>query len=94
MASITKAYTQTLSAATATDDTVTGTSNAVEIVNHGSGTVYFRFGSTAPTVAGADCQPVLAGERVRVASGAPFTNTQIRMISAGTPTVSIVALIV
>lgn len=93
MADITKTLTQTLVAATATDDTIISQATACEIVNHGSGTVYVRVDGTAPTVAGAGSYPVLANERVRLSFAGSLADTlAVRLISAGTPTVSIIAL--
>lgn len=92
MASVAKAITQTLVAATATDDTITGTHQYVSITNQTAGTVlYVSFGPTAPTVAGNDCFCVLGGDTIlfaRAGLGSP-AGTQVRMISAGTPVVTI-----
>lgn len=92
MASVAKAITQTLVASTATDDTITGLHQYVSVTNQTSGTVvYVSFGPTAPTVAGNDCFCVIGGDTVtfaRAGVGAS-AGTQIRMISAGTPVVTI-----
>lgn len=92
MANITTAATQTLVAATATSDTIISQCSHIEIVNHGSGVIYARFDGTAPTVAGAGCFPVLAGERFRYRAPGPNGTPQVGLISAGTPTVSIIGL--
>lgn len=96
MASITKALTQTLVAATATDDTVVGQHSAIEITNHTSGSpLYVSIGATAPTVAGADFFVVLGGDTKRFSKqgGGKTGGTQVRLIAAGTPTVTIAALL-
>jgi len=93
VADITKTLTQTLTANTATNDNIISQANACEIVNHGTGTVYVRIDGTAPTVAGAGSYPVLANERFRLSfAGSLAATLNVRLISAGTPTVSIIAL--
>ncbi len=96
MASAAIAITQTLTANTATDDSLTSTHEKIEITNHTSSTVvYVSIGATAPTVAGNDFVPVLGGvtrmfPRAGVGNGG---STRVRLISAGTPTVTITALL-
>lgn len=96
MASAYRAITQTLSAATATDDTLTGQFEAIEIVNHSTHTnnhvVYVSIGATAPTVAGDDFIPVLSQQRVRIGAQAGTGGTRVRMISAADPVVTIIGI--
>jgi hypothetical protein len=96
MATAYRAITQTLTAATATDDTLTGVFEAIEIVNHSTHTnnhtVYVSIGATAPTVAGNDFIPVLAQQRVRVGAQAGSAGTQVRLISAANPVVTIIGI--
>ena len=96
MASANRAITQTLTAATATDDTLTGNWRYIEIVNHSTHTnnhvVYVSIGSTAPTVAGNDFQVVLAQERIRVGAQRGSAGTNVRLISAANPTVTIIGI--
>ena len=98
MASVARAVTQTLVASTVTDDTITGTHAYIEITNQTAGTVvYVIIGNPAstivPTVAGNDCYPVLGGLTGRLFSkpgiGTGNTSSRVRMISAGTPVVTI-----
>lgn len=96
MASAVKAITQTLTASTATNDTLTGTWDYIEIVNHSTQAnnhlVYVSIGSTVPTVAGDNFQVVLPQERVRVGAQRSATGTNVRMISAANPVVTIVGI--
>lgn len=101
MATALRAITQTLVAATVTDDTITGTHSYIEITNQTSGTVVYvivvaTVNNTVPTVAGNDCFPVLGGTVARLfskpGSGAG-TSSRIRMISAGVPVVTIMGRI-
>lgn len=93
MATALKAITQTLTASTATDDTLTGIYDFIEIVNHATHTnnhvVYVSIGATAPTVAGNDFIPVLSQQRVRIGAQPGSAGTRVRMISANNPTVTI-----
>lgn len=90
--------TQTLVAATNASVSITGSGRVVELVHHNDTTdvVYFKSYSTEPvddlTGSGADDEEVLLpGERLTVhcarGSGEPIW---IELISAGTPTVSVV----
>ena len=92
--------TQTLVAATNASVSITGAGRTVELVHHGDDTtaVYFQTYAAEPvdalTGAGADDEQVLlSGERLTLnckrGSGEPIW---IELISAGTPTVSIVRL--
>lgn len=93
MATANLAITQTLTAATATDDTITGIYPFIEIINHASKSsnhvVYVSIGATAPTVAGNDFIPVLAEERIRFGAQRGTAGTRVRMISANNPVVTI-----
>lgn len=96
MASARTAITQTLTAATATDDTLTGIYKSIEIVNHATKSsnhvVYVSIGATAPTVAGNDFIPVLAEERIRIGAQPGAAGTRVRMISANNPVVTIIGI--
>jgi len=78
----------TLVAATA--DTVTisgGGGKGGEIVNHGTDAIYFRTDGTAAVVAADENEVVLGSERLSIEIP---TSGIISVISAGTPTYSIV----
>lgn len=89
--------TQTLVAATNASVSITGPGRTVELVNHSTtDVVYFKTYEAEPvddlTGAGADDEePLLPGERLTVecarGAGEPIW---IELISAGTPTVSVV----
>lgn len=95
MATAKTVITQTLTANTATDDTLTGIFREIEIVNqlgNHNHVVYVSIGATAPTVAGNEFIPVLPNERVRVGAQAGGAGTRVRLISAGNPAVSIIGI--
>jgi hypothetical protein len=96
MASAYKAITQTLTAATATNDTLTGPWSVIEVVNHTTHTnnhvVYVSIGSAVPTVAGNDFIPVLPQQRVRLGAQPGNAGTTVRLISSANPTVTIIGL--
>lgn len=78
----------TLVAATA--DTVTlsgGGGKRAEIVNHGTGTIYFRTDGTAAVSEADENEVVLANERLAI--NLPDTGI-LSVISAGTPTYSVI----
>jgi hypothetical protein len=95
MATVARAKTQTLSANTATDDSISDSHTGIEVINHTASTVvYVSIGATAPTVAGDNFIPVLGGtSRVFGARGiGGGGTTRVRLISSGTPTVTIVGV--
>ena len=88
--------TQTLVADTNASVSITGPGRTVELINQGTDVVYYKSYSAEPvddlTGAGADDEnPLLGGERLQIecarGSGEPIW---IELISAGTPTVSVV----
>lgn len=93
MAAVAGALSATATLVADTADTVTlsaGTSGKMgEVTNHGDGVLYVRGDGTAATVAGDECTPVLAGERVAV--GLTATGT-LSVISAATPTYTVAVL--
>lgn len=92
MASAALTLTQTLVAATATNDTITGQHAYIEITNQTSGTVvYVNIGATVPTVAGDNSFAVLglATKKFPKQGIGKTGGTQVQMISAGTPVVTI-----
>lgn len=89
--------TQTLVAATNASVNLTGPGRTVELVHHGDDTtaVYFKTYTSEPTDdltgAGADDEEVLlSGERLTVNTKLGTTGIWVELISAGTPTVSVV----
>ena len=96
MATLTAANTQTLAAATPTNDTVTAAHTFLEVVNQTAATVVYVVvgAASVPAVAGSGAIPVLGGTSRRfMKPGARVsTGTQIQMISAGTPVVTIIPL--
>lgn len=96
MASAVRTLTQTLVAATATNDTITGQHQYIEITNQTAGTVvYVSIGATAPTVAGDNSYVVLGNDVKKFPKqGTGKTGgTQVQMISAGTPVVTIAGVL-
>jgi len=92
MASVTKADTITLVAATAAATTLTQKWDVVEVVNHSTdAVVYARGDGTTATVAGDNNEAILPGERLSI--GVAWSTAgegTISVISAGTPTVTVV----
>lgn len=90
MAAVNAIRSATATLVAATVDTVTlsgGGGKVAEIVNHGTGTIYFRTDGTNPVSAAAENEVVLAGERLLRRLPA---NGIVRVISAGTPTYSVI----
>lgn len=96
MATARVSKTTTLTASTVNSDTLTGSFSAVEIVHHGNAaTPIYALLSTAatvPTVAGDDEEVILPGERIRIPGAGANSNTVVSVISAGTPTVTIIGV--
>lgn len=88
--------TYTLTADTNASIQITTPTRKIELVNHGTDVVYFATAGTEaglPTLAGGgadDEAPLLGGERLMQDVGSGETWVTIR--SAGTPTVSVVAI--
>lgn len=85
-----RAATATLVAATVDTVTLSGGGDCLgEIVNHSSADpIYYRSDGTNPVSAAAENEIVLAGERVGIRLP---SNGAVRLISAGTPTYTVVA---
>lgn len=83
----------TLVAATATTVTLDQDYSEVSIVHHGDAAdpVYFTVDGAAPTVAGAGTDVVLSGGYVVTSAPGGSGATVVQLISAGTPTVSVIA---
>lgn len=79
----------TLVAATVSTQTVDGGFEFVEVTNHGTGTVYFTVDGSTPTVAGDDTYSALPSVPVLVESVDRAGTQEVKLISAGTPTVSV-----
>lgn len=78
----------TLVASTADTVTLTGGGGKrAELVNHGAGTIYFRTDGVAAVALADENEVILAGERLSFKM--PTTGV-ISVISAGTPTYSLV----
>lgn len=91
-----KAKTATLAAATADSVTLSGQRSFVEIVHHGDETdpIYFTVDSAvaAPTAAADDTEVILPGERLRVGPVRAGVSTVVNLVSAGTPTYTVIAV--
>lgn len=83
-----RAQTVTLSAATVATVTLTTNADHVDITNHGAGVVYVRLDGTNPTVAGDDAAVILAST-TRSFANFDSMDTVVKLISAGTPTVTV-----
>jgi len=77
--------------AASTVDTVTFSDNvgAVQIVTDGSAAVYYTIDGTTPTVAGANTFMIPAALSVDERSMPNFGSDVVKLISAGTPTLSV-----
>lgn len=76
--------------AAATEDVVTlsgGAGRAAEIVNHGSDAIYFRVDGTAAVSEADENEVVIGSERLSIYLP---TSGAVSVISAGTPTYSVV----
>lgn len=86
----------TLVAATADSVTLTGQAQFVEIVHHGDDTdpIYFTTGAavSAPTAAADDTEVILAGERLRIELPRQAEVRVVNLVSAGTPTYSVIGV--
>lgn len=86
-----------LVANTVDDLRITGQHTTVELVHHSNSTspVYFLVAKAAavPSIAAANTEILLPGERLRIA-GITYggTGTFVSVISAGTPTVSVIGV--
>jgi hypothetical protein len=90
MAAVTGVRAATATLVAATLDTVTlsgGGGKRAEIVNHGTDAIYFRTDGSNPVSAAAENEVVLGGERLSIVLP---SNGIIRVISAGTPTYSVI----
>jgi hypothetical protein len=90
-----KIDTVTLVADTVATVTLTSDWDYVEVVNvDGASAVYFTTDGTAPTVAGDECFPLgnvaNASRKVRKLKRSSETDTVVKLISAGTPTVTVI----
>jgi poly-beta-hydroxyalkanoate depolymerase len=83
-----RAATATLVADTVDTVTLSNAHDKVEITHHGDATepIYCR-AVTDPTVAGEDCDVILAGQRIIVGSA----SGKIKLISSGVPTYTVSA---
>jgi hypothetical protein len=85
----------TLTASTVDSLTITGQHTAVEIAHHNTSAspVYFLVSkaATTPAVAADDTEVVLPGERIKVSVG--NAGTVVSVISAGTPTISVIGVL-
>lgn len=82
----------TLTAATVATVTVNGNFSCLHLLNQTASTVvYARGDGTNPTVAGDQCWPVLPVAEGTCVSVAPAVDgtTSVKLISSGTPTVSV-----
>ncbi len=84
----------TLVAATVSTVNLTTNGSRIEVVNlDGAAAVYFTTDGSTPTVAGNDCHVLPAAiSAVEVADETAGTNSVVKLISSGTPTVSVRAL--
>ena len=87
--------TTTLTATTVATITLDKDYEHLEVLNvTGTDAVYFAFGTTTPTVAGDTCQVLPAcinslTVQPRQLGHTAGTNTAVKLISAGTPTISV-----
>jgi len=80
----------TLVANTVTTLTFTTNGGRVEVLNaDGAADVYFRTDGTNPTVGGTNCHLVPAAVNSLEVADETTDNTNVRLISAGTPRVSV-----
>ncbi|MEV5211339.1 hypothetical protein AB0K35_28085 [Micromonospora sp. NPDC053740] len=80
----------TLVANTVTTLTFTTNGAKVEVLNvDGAAEVYFRTDGANPTVGGANCHPLPAAVNSCEAADESTGDTVVRLISAGTPRVSV-----
>lgn len=81
-------YAKTATLGAATVDTINFTSEVqMTVVNMGTTDYIWASGSTTPTVDGDDCVPCPPG----CATALPFTGTQLKLISSGTPKYTAIA---
>jgi hypothetical protein len=84
------AHAKTLVAATADTVTYDDREDIIEVITDGTADIYFRTDGTAPTVGDPKAYRVPAGERSRkVTPNANTVPTQVKLISAATPTYSV-----
>lgn len=82
----------TLVATTVATVTLDGGFEAIEVVNHGGGTIYFTVDGTTPTVAGDETYAVPSGGFLTVDSSDRIGTDDVKLISAATPAYSVTAL--
>lgn len=81
----------TLVAATVATVTVDGGFEFIEVVNHGTGTIYFTVDGTTPASQADETLVALQGERVKAENVDRAGTVDVKLISAGTPSYSVIA---